>query len=282
MGLLIVDEHTIAEHTIQTEDGKHNLYVQEWGNPDGTPILYLHGGPGDGCSQGSKRLFDPLRHRVILLDQRGSGLSTPYASTEANTTQLLINDIELIRNKFEIEKFVLVGRSWGCVLALCYAIDHPNRVKQIVTGGVFLATQTEHEWITKGHYKTFYPEVWDKYGEDEDNTLRYARLSLPTIKLDDRYTEIDEADFDEEFLRLNVTYDNNHWFLPENHIINNLDKLTMPITIIQGRYDMMTPPITAYNLHKALANSTLQWTIAGHTKSDRGNFDATKAVLSQL
>lgn len=276
------DKYTLQEHSIKTNDGKHTLYVQEWGNKQGTPIIFLHGGPGSGCSQKDKQIFDPVKHYVIFIDQRGSGFSIPYASTEANTTSLLIEDIEQIRQELSLDSFVLFGRSWGATLALCYAIEHPQHVKQIVTGGIFLANQAAHDWIAKGEYKIFYPEVWEKYGSNPEGILKYAQLSLPTIKLDERYEEIEEEDFDEDFLKVNVFYDNNHWFLPENHILNNASKLTMPITIIQGRYDMMTPPIWVYKLHTALPNSTIQWTLAGHTKSDRGNFDATKAALSQI
>lgn len=276
------DQHTIKEHSIKTTDNTHTLYVQEWGNTEGTPIIFLHGGPGSGCSQKDKQIFDPAKHYVIFIDQRGSGFSTPFASTEANTTQLLIEDIEQIRQKLELKSFVLFGRSWGATLALCYAIEYPEHVKQIVTGGVFLGTQAEHNWIAKGEYKIFFPEIWEKYGDNPEGILKYAQLSLPTIKLDERHEEIDEEEFDEDFLKVNVFYDNNHWFLPDNHILNNVSKLTMPITIIQGRYDMMTPPIWAHKLHTALPNSTIQWTLAGHAKSDRGNFDATKAALSQI
>lgn len=276
------DPHTIKEHFVKTSDGEHSLYVQEWGSKKGTPIIFLHAGPGSGCSQKDKLIFDPTKHYVIFIDQRGSGLSTPFASVEANTTPLLVQDIELIREKLTLKSFTLFGRSWGSTLALCYAIDYPQNVKRIVTGGIFLGTEIEHNWIAKGEYKIFYPDIWEKYGGNPGGILKYAQLSLPTIKLDDLHEEINVEEFEEDFLKVNVFYDNNHWFLPENHIINNVSKLTMPINIIQGRYDMMTPPIWAHKLHSALPNSTLQWTLAGHAKADRGNFDATKALLSQL
>ncbi len=282
MANLIADKYTVAEHKIATTDGKYTLYVQQWGNPDGTPIVFLHGGPGNGCSQSHKALFDPQKHHVIFIDQRGSGLSTPVNSIEANTTQLLISDIEQIRIQFGLNKIALFGRSWGSTLALCYAIAQPNQVSQIVTGGVFLGTVAEDEWLTKHVQELFFPEVWDNYGDNADTLLKYARLTLPTLRLDDRYEEIDVAEFDESQFSIERQYAKHQWYIPNNYILDNAHLLTMPITIIQGRYDMMTPPKSAYTLHKAAPHSTLLWTIAGHAGSDRANFDAAKALLAQL
>lgn len=282
MSLITNDRHTIAEHTLTTTDGAYELYVQEWGSVQGIPIIYVHGGPGSGCNDSHKTPFDPARHHVIFIDQRGSGRSTPYARTESNTTQLLIADIEQIRTKLSLESFVLFGRSWGSTLALCYAIAHPQRVTRIITGGISLGTQAEDEWLAQGHFGMFYPEVWDTYGADKDSILKYARLSLPTLRLDDRYTEIDEVEFDESFFTIQKHYAKNNRFIPEGYILEHASTLTMPITIIQGRYDMLTPPMSAHQLHKALPNSTLQWTIAGHSQSDRSTFDALKAVLLSL
>lgn len=282
MDLLAKDNHTIAEHTFKTSDKKHNLYVQEWGNKNGEPILFIHGGPGGGCSQGHKRIFDPTSHHIIFVDQRGSGLSTPYAETKTNTTQLLIEDFNLILEKLSLDKVSLFGRSWGSTLALYYAITHPEKIKKLIIGGVFLATKEEDDWLTQGGFRNFYPEIWDKYGTDPDSLIKFARLALPTIKLDDRYSEINEPDFKEDFFKIERFYAENNWFLPENYILDNSHKIKIPVYIIQGRYDMMTPPMQAYKLHKAIPGSKLQWTVAGHSGSDRGNFDASKAALAQL
>lgn len=277
------DHHTIKEHYIDTEDKAYKLYVQEWGNKNGSKILYLHGGPGgSGCEDKHKKLFDPEKHHAIFLDQRGSGLSAPYASIKDNTTQLLVEDIELVRKKLNIEKVSIHGRSWGSTLALCYAIKYPDNVSTIVTGGIYLATKEEGEWLEKNAAQNFYPEVYDKHNSDPDSLLKFARFALPTIHLDDRYSQIKEDEFEEEFLKIEYYYSENKYFLPENYILNNASKIKAPVYIVQGRYDMMTPPKYAYKLHKALPNSTLQWTIAGHTSSDRGNFDVSKAILSQL
>lgn len=276
------DQHTIKELSLTTNDGQHILYAQLWGNPEGTPIIYLHGGPGSGCSDSHKQLFDPKKHFVVFFDQRGAGRSTPLASMEANTTQLLIDDINLIAAEARMESFGLIGRSWGSTLALAYTIEHNERVKFIVTGGVFLGTQQEIDWIDKGHFKTFFPEVVEELDLDNLTDIQYAQMAVATLKLDDRYPKLNPEDFDNSKWIIERGYMQKQCFMPDNHITDNARKITCPVTIVQGRYDIMTPPIVAYRLHTSLSNSTLLWTIAGHSGSDRSNVDVTKAVISQL
>lgn len=276
------DQHTIKELMLPTSDKVHNLYVQTWGNPEGTPIVYLHGGPGSGCSDIHKHLFDPRRHFVVFFDQRGAGRSTPLASMEANTTQLLIEDINLIAAEFDIESFGLVGRSWGSTLAMAYAIEHNDRVKFIITGGVFLGTQQEIDWIEKGHFKTFFPEVVEDIDVDNLTDIQYAQMAVSTLRLDDRYPTLNADDFDDSKWIIERGYMDKQCFMPDNHILNNASRISCPVTIVQGRYDIMTPPIAAFQLHQNLPDSTLLWTIAGHSGSDRANVDSTKAALTQL
>lgn len=273
------DKHTIKEHHLKTEDGKHTLYIQEWGQVKGAPILFLHGGPGNGCSDSNKAYFDPSRHHVIFIDQRGCGKSRPYGSLTANNTQSLVSDIELVRQKLGIEKWSVTGRSWGSTLALCYATEYTERIERMVIGGVFLASQTEVDWIEKGQFRTFFPEV-DK--QAEITPYAYLKLALPTLRIDDRYSMPERKDVDEAPLKIELFYTKNNCFLPENYILNNASKMKVPVDIVQGRYDMMTPPKSAYELHLRLPNSRLHWTIAGHSGSDRANYDVTKALLAQL
>lgn len=273
------DTLTIAEHHFKTTDGFHTLYVQEWGNPKGVPVLYVHGGPGSGCSDKSKAIFNPNIHRVVLLDQRGAGNSTPYGSLKENTTQKLIEDIELVREKLEIDKWHLYGTSWGSTLSLCYGIAHTDRVASMIIGGVFLGSQEEVDWIEKAQFRTFFPEIEE---EKEITPYTYLKLAMPTLRLDDRYSVPDEEDLDKVPLEIELHYTKNDCFLPKNHIIDNSSSLTMPIDIVQGRYDMMTPPVSAYKLYKKLSDSRIHWTIAGHSPGDRANYDITKALLSQL
>lgn len=279
------DEFTIAEHSIKTGDGLHELYVQEWGNKKGVPVLYLHGGPGAGCRDKHKSVFDPNKHRVILFDQRGAGNSTPYGSLEENTTQKLIEDIELIRQKLDIDNWHIHGRSWGSTLTLLYGIEHSNKVSSMVLGGIWLGSKEENEWLIGGGWQTFYPDAWNRFkrlnkGSEKIDPFAYSSAFIQFYRLDDRYYPLDKEKYDDTPLKIEFHYLENNMFLPKDHILDNTAKLTMPIHIIQGRYDIVTPPKYAYELHGKLKNSTLHWTVAGHSASDRANHDITQALLA--
>lgn len=276
------DKFTIAEHHFQTENGSHKIYVQEWGSPSGVPILYVHGGPGYYCTDRSKAVFDPQKHRVIFVDQRGCGLSEPYGSLQENNTHKLIDDFELIREKFNISQWHLHGTSWGSTLSFVYAIHHPETIKSIITGGIFLGSKDEVDWLNKGYFRRFYPEIDEQFVKEKYNPFELARLHAATIKLDDRYTLPEKEDFDEVPAKIELHYTDNKFFLEKDHILNHAAKLIMPVEIVQGRYDMMTPPQAAWRLHQKLPNSSLHWTIAGHSSSDRANYDLTKALLLRI
>ena len=277
------DKFTITEHHFSTEDGLHKIYVQEWGNPEGEPVLFVHGGPGYYCTDRNKAVFDPEKHRVILVDQRGAGHSTPYGSLKENNTQKLVDDFELIRAKLKIDKWHLHGTSWGSTLSLVYAVHHPTAISSIITGGVFLGSAEEADWLNKGYFRRFYPEIDESYVKDSYTPYELTRLHTATIKLDDRYSLPETEDFDEVPAKIELHYINdNNCFLELDFILNNAHKLNIPVDIIQGRYDMMTPPKSAYELHQKLPNSNLHWTIAGHSASDRPNYDITRALLSQI
>lgn len=287
---LTKDEHTIAEHRIKTADGLHKLYVQEWGNTNGVPILFLHGGPGGGCEDGHKKYFDHKRHRVIFLDQRGSGNSSPRGSLKNNETEYLVEDIELIREKLKISRWHVEGASWGSTLALCYAIKYPDRIKSLIILGVFLATQSEIDWIYKGLYKNFYPEVYedsrpgsDLHYDDKSDQIEYLKTSLRLLSIDDRRRSFPaEEDFDLEQTKIELYYLNNNCFLPDSYILDNAHEIKAPVTIIQGRYDMICPPISAYKLSRKLDDCRLHTTLTGHLPSDRESSSILKAVLGQL
>lgn len=277
--IITKDKFTIAEHRIKTKDGLHELYVQEWGNPAGQAIFHLHGGPGSGCDDSNKAIYNPKNHRVIFLDQRGSGKSKPAGSLKENTTDKLIDDIQQIILKLGLKKVNIYGRSWGSTLALCYAINYPDKVKTLIIGGVFLGTQPEIDWIEKAQFRTFYPEV-EK--EEKITPYTYAKLAIPTLKLDDRFQLPEREDFDENKFKIELHYTANNCFLPDNFILDNAGKIKSPVHIIQGRYDMMTPPINAYSLAQKLERGKIYWTIAGHAGSDRANYDVTKSVLENI
>ncbi len=172
------DQYTLSEHTLDVGDG-HILYIQEWGSKAaGIPIIVLNGGPGGQVKDKHKAPFDPLRHRVIFFDQRGCGKSTPYGSLENNTTDKLLADITKIADLIQADTFILYGTSWGSTLALAYAVANPARVHALVIGGIFTGSQAESDWINKGQFKTFFPDVWQAYlgrtpVEHHDDPSRY-------------------------------------------------------------------------------------------------------------
>jgi proline iminopeptidase len=302
------DEFTNREFFLDVGDG-HQLYIHDWGNEKAKlPIVYLHGGPGAACNDSQKTLYDPTTQRVIFFDQRGSGRSIPIAALDHNTTDDLVADITKVVDAAQVQSFVLHGRSWGSCLALYYAIKHPQRVAAIITGGMFLGTKRELNFDEKGdRYKTFFPERWQEFLADTPATHQaapmsyhmrqilngdttaakksayaYSRLILGVIKLDDRRRQLDFETLDPSSLIVEAHYKLNNCFMPDNFIMEHATKLTMPIWIIQGRYDVMCVPSVAYELHRALPQSHLSWVTAGHSGSDRAVYDASRPVLELL
>lgn len=301
------DTFTLQEQFIDVGDD-HQLYTQEWGNKNAeTTFLFLHGGPGTGCNDRHKRRFDPNQHHVIFFDQRGSGRSLPYGSLEHNTTEKLVEDINIILDHYKQEKVVLIGASWGSTLALAYALEHPSRTEALVLQGVFTGSSDEIEWLDKGLFKTFYPEAWEKYlavtpkshhnnptayhinrvlGEDPsemgESGFAYEALEGSILSLDDRTHSYDPLEYDPLPIRIEMYYMHHKCFMSDKHILKNASKLKMPVWIVQGRYDMVCPPKTAYELHQNLPNSKLIWTIAGHKGSDRSNDDVIRTILLQF
>jgi proline iminopeptidase len=300
------DEHTNQELMLDAGDG-HQLYVHDWGNKDAAlPILFLQGGPGGATSDKKKMLFDPLKQRVIFHDQRGAGKSVPYGSLEHNTTAELVSDIIKILNNFGIKQSILVGGSWGSTLALCFAIAHPDRVAGMVLDGIWTSTKAENAWLDQGGFKTFFPDAWDAYcatvpTEHQANpsgyhfprilsndlevskvsTMAYTALEASAISLDDRHAPQDPNTYDPTGVRIEVHYLANGCFIAENHILDNASKLTMPVALVQGRYDMVCPPETAYKLNQLLPNSQLHFTTSGHY-AEHESWSLIKLLVKQL
>lgn len=277
----------------------HRVYVEQCGNPHGAPVVVLHGGPGGGCSPAMRRYFDPSHYRIILFDQRGCGRSRPHASVEANTTWHLVRDIELIRETLEIDSWVVFGGSWGATLALIYAETHPDRARHLVLRGVFLMTQAELDWFYGGGAGQFWPDMWANFTrlipEDERDDLiaaynrrlfsddpsqetRFARAwagwenTLASIANDGPGAD-SPAEYARAFARLENHYFTNDGFLDgDDWIVRNIDTLKdVPGTIVQGRYDMICPPVSAYRLHQAWPRSELVMVPrAGHALSEPG------------
>jgi proline iminopeptidase len=277
----------------------HRVYVEQCGNPNGTPVVVLHGGPGGGCSPAMRRYFDPAYFRIILFDQRGCGRSRPHASVTNNTTWHLVDDIELIRRTLDIDAWIVFGGSWGATLSLIYAQAHPSHVRHLVLRGVFLMTQSELDWFYGGGAGKFWPEVWARFEalvpENERGDLIAAynrRLFSGDVALETRYARAwsswenalasihstgagGEApgDYARAFARLENHYFTNGGFLEfDGQIIAHAGRIKhIPGTIVQGRYDMICPPESAYALAQAWPAGELKMVrSAGHALSEPG------------
>ena len=267
--------------------GKHKIYYEQCGNPKGKPAIFLHGGPGGGCGSLSRRFFNPKKYRVILFDQRGCGRSKPHTCLEDNTTWHLIEDIESIREILDIKKWLVFGGSWGSTLALAYAQKHPKNVSQLVLRGIFMLRQKELQWFYQYGASEMYPEAWQGflkeipenerdnlieayrkifYGDDEEKKLSAAKAwskweaSCSFINYNpDAVKDSLNAEFALAFALIENHYFVNKGFLDnENQLLENIDIIrNIPAVIIQGRYDVVCPPTTAYELHSKWPESEL-------------------------
>jgi len=260
-------------------DARHTLYWETCGRNDGVPIVFLHGGPGGGCLPHHRRYFDPAFWRIVLVDQRGAGRSTPSAELRDNTTGHLVGDLERLREHLGIDRWMLFGGSWGSTLALAYAEAHPERCLGLVLRGIFLARRSEVEWFMHGMRHVF-PEAWRAFAEflpeDERSDLLqsyYRRLThpdptlhLPAAHAWDRYEgacsrlrpptdPLPPLDSDASALaiaRIEAHYFVHDAFLESDQLIRNVGRIRhLPCTIVQGRYDVICPPVTAYTLAQA-------------------------------
>lgn len=293
------------EQHMLSVDELHQLYVEVCGNPDGMPVLYVHGGPGSGCSEDARRYFDPNQYRIILFDQRGSGRSTPHAELEKNTTQALVNDMEHIRDVLGVDQWVLFGGSWGSTLSLVYAQTHPERVAGLILRGIFLNRPKDIDWLFNGTGANYvFADYWDDFtaavklnghnsyveaynavltGEDEVARMAAAKawsswegrcialqLSEEILNgMTDPHTALSLA-------RIECHYFMNNCFLEPNQILNNISKIAhIPSIIVHGRYDMVCSFENAWSLHKAWPSSTLHIIPdAGHSSKEPGIVDA--------
>jgi proline iminopeptidase len=268
-------------------DDVHSVYYEQCGNPNGKPAIFVHGGPGGGASPVHRRFWDPSVYRIVLFDQRGCGRSTPHAELRNNTTWDLVEDMERLREHLGVDRWQLFGGSWGSTLSLAYAEQHPERVTEMVLRGIFLLRRKEIQWYYQEGASRVFPEAWQKYlepiPEDERDDLvgaYYRRLTstdrderitaarawsmwegstsrlVPDAELIER---TGDATFAEAFARIECHYFiNGGFFQDDNHLLANLDRIThIPATIVQGRYDIVCPTESAYELHKAWPKSKL-------------------------
>jgi proline iminopeptidase len=298
------------QRVLDVGDG-HKIYVEQCGNPQGIPVIVLHGGPGGGCSPAMRRYFDPTVYRVVLFDQRGCGRSRPHASITANTTWHLVADIETIRTELGIDHFICFGGSWGATLALIYAIRHPERVRQLVLRGVFLMTQGELDWFYGGGAGAFFPELWNRFVNaipvnERGNliTAYHDRLFSGNLMEETRVGRIwanwenalasvhsegpmgeSPAEYARAFARLENHYFYNGgflqedgWILRERHRIRQI-----PTVIVQGRYDMICPPVSAHKLAQGWDACELHMVpLAGHALSEPGISAELVRVMDRL
>ena len=260
-------------------DDIHTLYWEQSGNPDGVPILTLHGGPGGGASTVHRRFFDPAHYRVIIFDQRGSGRSQPLGELKENTPEHLISDIEKLRDHLNVKAWHIVGESWGSTLGLAYASRFPGRCLSLILRGIFLLEQYEIDWFTNG-MRTIFPEYWDRFatyipederhdllaayykrltGDDTDQQIeaavqwaKYENACSTLLPQTERFISNDEKQQARALARLEAHFFMKHVFTPEQSLLNQTRHLKkIPGTIIQGRYDIICPIRTAHRLRKA-------------------------------
>jgi proline iminopeptidase len=285
----------------------HELYYEQCGNPNGKPVVFLHGGPGAGLTPEYRRFFDPEAYRVILFEQRGAGRSRPHAGLEDNTTWHLVEDIEQLRERFGIDEWSVFGGSWGSTLALAYAETHPKRVRGLILRGIFLCRPEETRWFYEDSQgaSAIFPDQWEEYisiiPEAERGDLMTAyhrRLTsgdasvrldaarawaiweasalklIPDQKLIDEFSEPDTA---LAVARIECHYFmNNCFFQTDNYLLENVDRIRhIPGVIVHGRYDIICPLMSAWDLHRAWPEATLKIIPdAGHSVFEPGITDA--------
>ncbi|PHS27799.1 MAG: prolyl aminopeptidase [Robiginitomaculum sp.] len=283
----------------------HQLYYEQCGHKTAQPIVFLHGGPGGGCSPDMRRFFDPKRWRAVLFDQRGCGRSTPFSELRENTVDHLVEDIERLREHLGIERWVVFGGSWGSTLALAYAEAYPKRVSGLILRGIFLCRKSDIDWLYQDGASALFPDAWEGFlapipvaerddmvaayhkrlfGDDEKARLIAARAwsrwegDTVTIKgPEGRADDFEDDRFVDAFARIeNAYFANGGCFKTDNQLLDHAHIIAdIPCTIVQGRYDAVCPPRGAWALHKALPQSKLEIIgDAGHSSMEPGIIDA--------
>lgn len=290
-------------YRIQVSD-LHELYVEECGNPNGVPVVWCHGGPGSGLFPDHGRMFDPDYYRLILFDQRGSGKSTPFAEIKENTSQHLISDLEVIREKLNIDKWLVAGRSWGTTLSLLYAQAYPERVLGLALFAVFLCDDRACNWLFQDGAGRVYTEAWADFlalvpatqqndimtaykdlmfGDDQELAVeasrRWSTWEAKTLTLKQDASNVDLFTSDQVMLaisRLECHYLSQRGFLRENQIISDANRIAhLPVQIVHGRYDMNCLHDNAWRLSRALPKAILHTVPQGaHAASDPETIDA--------
>ena len=290
----------------------HELYYEQSGNPDGKPVLFLHGGPGGGTDPKHRRFFDPKKYRIVLVDQRGCGKSRPHAALEGNDTWSLVADLELLREHVGIDAWQVFGGSWGSTLAIAYAETHPDRVTELVLRGIFTFTQAEMDWFYRDGTRALFPDAWADFvaplPEDERNAIipayykrltsddhdvraRFARswsiyeCRVATLREDPEIlVHCQDTSFTLPFARIEAHYFVNGGFLDrDTQLLDDTTKIAhLPCTIVHGRYDVICPALNAWRLHERMPNSELVYVpAAGHSAFEPGIVRALVAATDK-
>ena len=294
-------------------DPRHTLYVEECGNPNGVPVVFLHGGPGAGMAPYHRRFFDPARYHIVLFDQRGAGQSTPHADLVDNTTWHLVADIETIREQLQIERWVVFGGSWGSTLALAYAQAHPERVLGLVLRGIFLGRPQELRWFNEvdGGAAQIFPERWARFVDfippaergsmleaywrrldSDDHAVRLAAAQAwsaweggctTLIHAPDAAGDFDEPDKALSLARTEAHYFRHAIFLEPDQLLRDVDRLQhIPATIVHGRYDIICPIKSAWDLAQTWPQADLRVVLAGHSAADPAIVDQLVQATDRL
>ncbi|MEE2632305.1 MAG: prolyl aminopeptidase [Candidatus Neomarinimicrobiota bacterium] len=279
----------------------HTIYIEESGNKNGKPVIFLHGGPGGGVDPKYRRYFNPDKWRIIMFDQRGCGKSTPFAELKENTTWDLVDDIEKIRKHLSIDRWVVYGGSWGSTLSLAYSQTYPDSCKALILRGIFLVRKKEIHWFYQEGASKIFPDDWQSFiapipiekrdnlleayynlliGKDSSKKIEAAKAwstwegsTVRLIQDKDFIGDFSDEKFAEAFARIESHYFmNNAWFNSDNHLIENVDKIRhIPAVIIHGRYDVICPVENAWELHQAWPESELHIIPdAGHSIFEEG------------
>lgn len=300
---LYPDIKPYANHSLRVDD-VHTLHIEECGNPQGTPVVFVHGGPGAGCESYHRRFFDPNVYRIVLFDQRGAGRSTPHAELINNTTQYLVADMETIRKHLGIGRWVVFGGSWGSTLGLVYAETHPERIAGLILRGIFLCAPREIQWFYQDGASRMFPDYWEDYvktvplNERDDMVRAYYRLLTgdneiarmaaakawstwegrcstlkPKAEVVNRFGDPRTA---LSLARIESHYFMNDSFLAPDQIIRDAHRLKdIPGVIVHGRYDVVCPVENAWRLHQAWPQAELKIIAdAGHSATEPGIVNA--------
>ena len=306
--MTLFPEITEYKHEYLSVDMTHELYIEQSGNPNGIPVIFLHGGPGAGANYFYRRFFDPKVYRIILFDQRGSGKSKPYASIINNTAKDLIDDIKKIITHLNIEKSIIYGGSWGSTLGLLFAEKYPELVHSLVLRGIFLCRKADINWFYQNGAHEIYPDHWDAFisdiptqernniltafhnrihGKNKDISLNLCKkwaewegkcsTLLPSKAVIDNFSDCSES-----LSKIETHYFMNDCFIDENQILNNIDKiLNIKCHIVHGRFDIVCPFKQAYDLHQVYKKSSINIiNDAGHSLLEPGITNKVLEIFS--